>query len=107
MFWGSYVWWPQKEAKDPPPLDQAVGELLPLSEERALRPAALPLIDFDRLPPHSEVRSVKLAHLARLGPPAFPPHSEVPAVRPAVNPPKDFVRLARRAVKPAEELVSP
>ena len=88
---------------------KAVGALLPLHflEERALKPAALPRIDFDRLPPHSEVRSVKLAHLARLGPPAFPRHFEVLAVRPAVDPQKDFVRLARRAVKPAEELVSP
>ena len=86
-----------------------MGGLLPLhfQEEQALKPAALPRIDFDRLPPHSEVRSVKLAHLARLSPPAFPPHFEVLASRPAVDPLKDFARLARRAVKPAEELVSP
>ena len=91
----------------PPPLDQAVGALLPPFEERALKPAALPRIDFVRLPPHSDVRIVKPAYLARLALSAFPPHFEVRAVRPAVVPQTDFVRLARRAVRPAEELVSP
>ena len=76
------------------PLGPRVVEELPpalILEELALKPAALPSVDIDYLPPHSATRSVNLASFARLEFLVLPPHSET-----------HFELPLRRAMKPAE-----